>query len=122
MIILKKIIIIYKVLPKEKLEAISLFPDQPDAKEDVSNIDDQNLTAKEHFVFTDPLGQLYHFSVEGNAIRDGTKLPAEASLSKFNIQGSSKQKKIIFLEIDGSGFLLLLKISLWGFKILDFRN
>ncbi len=48
-------------------------------------IDDQNLTAKEHFVFTDPLGQLYHFSVEGNAIRDGTKLPAETSLSKnFN--------------------------------------
>jgi len=38
--------------------------------------------AKEHFVFTDPVGQLYHFSVEGNAIRDGTKLPAEASLSK----------------------------------------
>jgi hypothetical protein len=56
----------------------------------VSTIDDQNLTAKEHFVFTDPLGQLYHFSVEGNAIRDGTKLPAEASLSKFNIQGPSK--------------------------------
>ena len=30
--------------------------------------------AKEHFVFTDPEGQLYHFSVEGNTIRDGTKV------------------------------------------------
>ncbi len=40
------------------------------------------LVAKEHFVFTDTEGQLYHFSVEGNAIRDGTKVPAEASLCK----------------------------------------
>ena len=30
--------------------------------------------AKEHFVFTDPDGQLYHFSVEGNTIKDGTKV------------------------------------------------
>lgn len=41
------------------------------------------LVAKEHFVFTDPEGQLYHFSVEGNAIKDGTKIPAETSLCKF---------------------------------------
>ena len=58
------------------------FSEMADAKDDLQ-IDEQNLTAKEHFVFTDPLGQLYHFSVEGNAIRDGTKLPAEASLSKL---------------------------------------
>ena len=41
----------------------------------------QALIAKEHFVFTDPEGQLYHFSVEGNAIRDGTKVPAEGNLA-----------------------------------------
>ena len=41
-----------------------------------------SLVAKEHFVFTDPEGQLYHFSVEGNAIKDGTKIPAEANLCK----------------------------------------
>ena len=58
------------------------FSEMADAKDDMQ-IDEQNLTAKEHFVFTDPLGQLYHFSVEGNAIRDGTKLPAEASLSEL---------------------------------------
>jgi hypothetical protein len=56
--------------------------EHPEIKED-SSVGDLNLTAKEHFVFTDPLGQLYHFSVEGNAIRDGTKLPAETSLSNF---------------------------------------
>ena len=44
--------------------------------------DNTGLVAKEHFVFTDPEGQLYHFSVEGNAIKDGTKVPAEASLCK----------------------------------------
>ena len=57
--------------------------DHPEVKEDAGSIDDSRLTAKEHFVFTDPLGQLYHFSVEGNAIRDGTKLPAETSLSEI---------------------------------------
>ena len=69
------------MLKRGKLYYIS---DHPETKEDLL-IDDQNLTAKEHFVFTDPLGQLYHFSVEGNAIRDGTKLPAETSLSKKTI-------------------------------------
>ena len=45
-----------------------------------SPVPDAALIAKEHFVSTDPEGQLYHFSVEGNAIRDGTKVPAESSL------------------------------------------
>lgn len=35
--------------------------------------------AKETFVFTDTEGQLYHFSVEGNVIRDGTKVPPDVS-------------------------------------------
>ena len=33
--------------------------------------------AKEHFVFTDQAGQMYHFSVEGNQVRDGTCIPAD---------------------------------------------
>ena len=53
----------------------------PDAVKD-DNDNPASLVAKEHFVFTDPEGQLYHFSVEGNAIKDGTKVPAEASLCK----------------------------------------
>jgi hypothetical protein len=39
-----------------------LTPDPPDAKDD-SAIDDSNLTAKEHFVFTDPLGQVNIFRI-----------------------------------------------------------
>lgn len=54
--------------------------------EDGSKVADKasnsTIVAKEHFVFTDPDGQLYHFSVEGNAIKDGTKVPAESSLGK----------------------------------------
>ena len=53
----------------------------PDTVKD-DNDNTASLVAKEHFVFTDPEGQLYHFSVEGNAIKDGTKVPAEASLCK----------------------------------------
>jgi hypothetical protein len=51
-------------------------------QEDTS--ENKTLVAKEHFVFTDTEGQLYHFSVEGNSIRDGTKVPAEGSLCKFS--------------------------------------
>lgn len=39
-------------------------------------------TAKEHFVFTDYNGELYHFSVEGNTIKDGTKISAESGLGE----------------------------------------
>jgi len=36
--------------------------------------------SKEHIVMTDGEGQLYHFSVEGHTIKDGTKIPAETGL------------------------------------------
>ena len=36
---------------------------------------------KEHFVFTDLAGQMYHFSVEGSLVRDGTRIPADPSVS-----------------------------------------
>ena len=53
------------------------------------------LVAKEHFVFTDPEGQLYHFSVEGNTIKDGTKVPAETSLGKMSQKTRREELKII---------------------------
>ena len=59
-----------KSLKKRQEESLEKSEDHPQA-----------LIAKEHFVFTDPEGQLYHFSVEGNAIRDGTKVPAEGNLA-----------------------------------------
>ena len=41
---------------------------------------DKLIVAKEHFVFTDPEGQLYRFSVEGNSIKEGTKIDKEGGL------------------------------------------
>ena len=70
------------MINKLKINYIN-FSEKPESimKED-KKFSTQPLVAKEHFVFTDPDGQLYHFSVEGNAIRDGTKVPAESSLGK----------------------------------------
>lgn len=59
-----------------------LDSDHSDHVDDHTSTAPQVLVAKEHFVFTDTEGQLYHFSVEGNTIRDGTKIPAEASLGE----------------------------------------
>ena len=50
------------------------------------------LVAKEHFVFTDPEGQLYHFSVEGNTIRDGTKA-YKCFFSSLSFKHSTKNEK-----------------------------
>ncbi|XP_043202884.1 WD repeat-containing protein 11-like [Amphibalanus amphitrite] len=45
-----------------------------------SETDGARALAKEHFVFTDPTGQMYHFSVEGNQVRDGTRIPADPAV------------------------------------------
>ena len=97
---------------REKQEAAAAAtPDSGEAEKDTTNtspspnaaaapINNNNskLVAKEHFVFTDPEGQLYHFSVEGNSIKDGTKIDAEGGLGElsssvdlhFNVQKSQK--------------------------------
>ena len=32
---------------------------------------------REHFVFTDTDGLLYHFLIEGNMVKDGSKIPPD---------------------------------------------
>jgi hypothetical protein len=53
------------------------------------DVAEKQLVAREHFVFTDTESQLFHFSVEGNAMRDGIKIPPEVSTFKHFIQGCS---------------------------------
>ena len=72
------------------------------------------LVAKEHFVFTDPEGQLYHFSVEGNAIRDGTKLPAESSLSTVSCI-AWKSDHIVRGDVNGN-------VNVWDVRSRQSRN
>ena len=40
------------------------------------------LTVKEHFVYTDSDGTLYHFLVEGNSFQDASKIPPEVCHSQ----------------------------------------
>ncbi len=74
----------------------------------------QPLIAKEHFVFTDPEGQLYHFSVEGNAIRDGTKVPAESSLGTITCI-AWKSDHIVRGDADGN-------LNVWDVRTRTSRN
>ena len=46
---------------------------------DPSNPTLQSVTVREHFVFTDSDGLLYHFIVEGSLIKDGSKIPPDVS-------------------------------------------
>lgn len=86
--------------------------------EDGSKVADKasnsTIVAKEHFVFTDPDGQLYHFSVEGNAIKDGTKVPAESSLGTITCI-AWKSDHIVRGDSDGN-------INVWDVKTRTSRN
>ena len=59
----------------------------------------QNVTAREHFVFTDNDGLLYHFIVEGNVIKDGSKIPPDVSFcfALFCYIGSSTLIHVIYI-------------------------
>lgn len=41
----------------------------------------QNISAREHFVFTDNDGQVYHLTVEGNSVKDSARIPPDVSLT-----------------------------------------
>ncbi|KAI3363031.1 hypothetical protein L3Q82_011694, partial [Scortum barcoo] len=38
----------------------------------------QAISAREHFVFTDTDGQVYHITVEGNTVKDGARIPPDS--------------------------------------------
>lgn len=48
----------------------------------------QSVTVREHFVFTDADGLLYHFVVEGNMIKDGSKIPPDVRFPSLSEQYS----------------------------------
>lgn len=39
------------------------------------------IAAKEYFVFSDNVSQLYHFTVEGHQLKDGVRIPPEVHCS-----------------------------------------
>nr|XP_040127783.1 WD repeat-containing protein 11 isoform X2 [Ictidomys tridecemlineatus] len=40
----------------------------------------QNISAREHFVFTDNDGQVYHLTVEGNSVKDSARIPPDVQM------------------------------------------
>ncbi|XP_053654760.2 WD repeat-containing protein 11 isoform X1 [Cherax quadricarinatus] len=62
---------------------------------------DKSSIAKESFVFTDTEGQLYHFSVEGNVIKDGTKVPPDSQMSAIT-SIAWKSHEIVLSDADGN--------------------
>ena len=85
-----------------------------DTKSDKTLLNNNKLVAKEHFVFTDPEGQLYHFSVEGNSIKDGTKIDAESSLGTVTCI-AWKSDHVVRGDADGN-------MNIWDLKTKSTKN
>jgi len=75
---------------------------------------DDDLPLKEHILFTDVDSQLYHFSVEGHSIRDGTKIPAETGIGNINYI-ACKSELIVRGDSDGN-------INIWNIKERQSKN
>ena len=63
---------------------------------------------KEHFVFTDTSGLLYHYIVEGSMIKEGSKIPPDASMG--SISGIAwKSETLVLTDMDGN-------MNIWDLK------
>ncbi|XP_063221643.1 WD repeat-containing protein 11-like [Bacillus rossius redtenbacheri] len=75
---------------------------------------DKHLVAREHFVFSDSESQLYHFSVEGNLVRDGIKIPPEAGVGTVTCI-AFKNDQIVQGDVDGM-------LNIWDLKARTSKN
>ncbi|PSN34557.1 WD repeat-containing protein 11 [Blattella germanica] len=75
---------------------------------------DKQLVAREHFVFSDSESQLYHFSVEGNIIRDGIKIPPETGVGTVTCI-AFKNDQIVQGDVDGM-------LNIWDLKARTSKN
>lgn len=56
----------------------------------------QNISAREHFVFTDNDGQVYHLTVEGNSVKDSARIPPDVSVILQAISIKSVTRGLIY--------------------------
>ena len=59
-----------------------------------------NILAKEHFIYTDSDGTLYHFAVEGNGFVDASKIPSESGMGTITWV-AWKADYLVFGDADG---------------------
>ncbi|GIY84420.1 WD repeat-containing protein 11 [Caerostris darwini] len=63
---------------------------------------------REHLVFTDTNGQLYHFSVEGNVVKHGSVIPADQAMGSVTCI-AWKGDHIVLGDVDGN-------LNIWNLK------
>ncbi|KAG9344448.1 hypothetical protein JZ751_011118 [Albula glossodonta] len=95
-----------KSLKKKQLAAREAMARQTDAesKAELS----QGISAREHFVFTDTDGQVYHITVEGNTVKDGARIPPDGSMGSIACI-AWKGDTLVLGDVDGN-------LNFWDLK------
>ncbi|XP_016422640.1 WD repeat-containing protein 11 [Sinocyclocheilus rhinocerous] len=83
--------------------ALSLLQDA-ESKSEMS----QGISAREHFVFTDTDGQVYHITVEGNTVKDGARIPPDGSMGSIACI-TWKGDTLVLGDVDGN-------LNFWDLK------
>ncbi|OXB82590.1 UNVERIFIED_CONTAM: hypothetical protein H355_005845 [Colinus virginianus] len=68
----------------------------------------QNISAREHFVFTDSDGQVYHLTVEGNSVKDSARIPPDGSMGSITCI-AWKGDTLVLGDVDGN-------LNFWDLK------
>uniref|UniRef100_A0A8B9TW80 WD repeat domain 11 n=1 Tax=Anas platyrhynchos TaxID=8839 RepID=A0A8B9TW80_ANAPL len=68
----------------------------------------QNISAREHFVFTDVDGQVYHLTVEGNSVKDSARIPPDGSMGSITCI-AWKGDTLVLGDVDGN-------LNFWDLK------
>ncbi|BET01493.1 WD repeat domain 11 [Nesidiocoris tenuis] len=72
------------------------------------------ILVKEHLVFSDYEGHIFHFSVDEDCLKDGIKIPPEAGVNAVN-SIAFKSNKIVKADTDGY-------LSMWDLKAKVAKN
>ncbi|KAJ4431502.1 hypothetical protein ANN_20100 [Periplaneta americana] len=99
---------------KEQAEPTNLATSAPGGDLSRGDGPDKQLVAREHFVFSDSESQLYHFSVEGNIVRDGIKIPPETGVGTVTCI-AFKNDQIVQGDVDGM-------LNIWDLKARTSKN
>ncbi|XP_072335440.1 WD repeat-containing protein 11 [Scyliorhinus torazame] len=67
-----------------------------------------NISAREHFIFTDNDGQVFHLTVEGNLVKDGARIPPDGSMGTITCL-AWKADVLILGDVDGN-------VNFWDLK------
>uniref|UniRef100_A0A670ID34 WD repeat domain 11 n=1 Tax=Podarcis muralis TaxID=64176 RepID=A0A670ID34_PODMU len=96
-----------KALDKVKILITNEKPSLLQEAESKSELS-QNISAREHFVFTDTDGQVYHLTVEGNSVKDSARIPPDGSMGSITCI-AWKGDILVLGDVDGN-------LNFWDLK------